>query len=76
MSKFKTWLQSSRIIHMDTIKGDFARDIVTDPNFPDEDDRQIIYKYIEHQLLKNGTSDALPEFKALYSYFLKQTMKD
>lgn len=75
MSEFKRWLQSSRIKNMDTVKGDFARDIVADRNFPIEDDKSKIFEYIEKQLHKNGTYEAFGEFKSLYSYFIRTIKK-
>lgn len=76
MNNFKEWLKQSKIKNKDTIKGDFARDIISDPNFPDIDDKQKIYDYMERQTRRGGTSDALPEFKALYRYYLKQMKRD
>lgn len=64
MNNFKGWLKQSKIKDKNSIKGDFTRDILSDPNFPTVDDKQTIYDYMESQTRKGGTIDVLPEFKA------------
>ncbi|WP_072975908.1 YozE family protein [Tissierella praeacuta] len=73
MSNFLDWLSKSRIKNMDTIKGDFARDILRDRNFPNTDDKDEIYQYIKSQLRKHNHPESFSEFTSLYRYYLKVT---
>lgn len=71
MSKFVEWLSSSSIKDMDTVKGDLARYIVSDDNFPDTDDRCEIYRYIEANLIVADPQKVLGEFLELYNCYQK-----
>lgn len=67
MQSFKEWVVKYK--DDDTIKGDLARDILRDKNFPDTADKKQILEYIEMQLYRHGTSDAFKDFKSLYASY-------
>ncbi len=72
-NKFKEWLKTSEIKNMDTVKGDLARAIIADDEFPAEDDREVIINYMDSRLIVPDTEMVLKELKDLYICYLKVT---
>ena len=68
---FKEWLKTSEIKDMDTVKGDIARAIISDDNFPEEDDRDVIYGYFKSILIVANEEMVLKELLSLYTCYLK-----
>jgi uncharacterized protein YozE (UPF0346 family) len=69
MQNFKEWIAKYK--DEDTIKGDLARDILRDKNFPETNDKEQIFNYIETQLHRHGISHAFKDFKSMYASYLK-----
>lgn len=68
---FKEWLKISEIKDMDTVKGDIARAILSDDEFPLEDDREIICNYMKSRLIVPNEELILNELNSLYTCYLK-----
>jgi len=69
MPGFKEWVVKYE--GKDTIKGDLAKDILRDKDFPDTEDKERIFSYMESQLHRHGISHAFKDFKSLYASYLK-----
>lgn len=65
MDNFKSWIFNSKFIDSLTVRGDIARDIMDDLEFPTSKNCNIIFKYVE---LKLSQQDLL-EFKKIYDLF-------
>lgn len=65
MDNFKSWIFNSKFIDSLTVRGDIARDIMDDSDFPTSKNRNIIFEYVE---LKLSQQDFL-EFKKIYDLF-------
>ena len=61
---FKTWV--SKFIAVDLPIGDLARDIASDPNFPDDDDLPEIFDYL---LKKKADYVILNTFTSVWNFY-------
>ena len=65
MDNFKSWIFNSKFIDSLTVRGDIARDIMDDPDFPISKNWNIISDYVELKL----SQQALIEFKKIYDLY-------
>lgn len=64
---FKSWLKQSKYIKENNKCGDFARDIISDKNFPRAVEKYVIHKYLSSYF----DSDLERYFEFMYSDFIK-----
>ncbi len=69
MLTFKEWLIKYK--DKDTIRGDLAKDIIRDRNFPDTVDKEKVFSYMEYQLRLHDNKQVFSTFKRMYADYLK-----
>ncbi|MDO5707824.1 MAG: hypothetical protein Q4P31_04260 [Andreesenia angusta] len=70
-NEFKKWLKTSEIKDMDSIKGDLARAIIDDDDFPIEDNKEVINDYMKSRLIVPNVDLVLQELRELYVCYQK-----
>lgn len=69
---FKKWLEQSKYINLNNPYGDFARQIIIDPDFPNAVEKYIIAEYI----FLNCGNDNLERFNIMYADYIKFISRD
>ena len=76
MINFKDCLSKSRYISSDSIRGDLAKDIMSDKEFPNSNDEETLINYVRHKLVWKGHSQDISEFKKMYKSYVAYINKN
>lgn len=66
---FKTWIQHFK--EVDRPIGDLAKDTEKDKNFPIQNDKNVIRKYLEDETPHRSLTTVLETFDNAWDYYLK-----